>query len=61
MEFTDELKVKLEGAKNKEEAKKIIEETKKGVEEAGVVLDDAELDKAAGGWEYIRPHKPCLY
>ena len=50
MEFTDELKVKLEGAKNKEEAKKIIEETKKGAEEAGVVLDDAELDKAAGGW-----------
>ncbi len=50
MKITDELKEKLEGAKNEEEAKKIIEETKKNAEEAGVVLDDSELDKAAGGW-----------
>ena len=49
MELTDNLKGKLEEAKNEEEAKKILEETKKNVEDAGVVLDDAELDKAAGG------------
>ena len=46
MEFTDNLKGKLEEAKSEEEAKKILEETKKNVEDAGVVLDDAELDKA---------------
>ena len=56
MEFTDELKVKLEGAKNKEEAKEIIEETKKGAEEAGVILDDLELDEAAGGLAVWRPY-----
>ena len=50
MEFTDNLKGKLEGAKTQEEAKKIIEDTKKNVEDAGVILDDAELDKAAGGY-----------
>ena len=49
MEFTDNLKGKLGGAKIEEEAKQIIEETKKNVEEAGVILDDAELDQAAGG------------
>ena len=49
MEFTEELKGKLEEAKTEEEAKKIIGETKKNVEEAGVILDDAELDQAAGG------------
>ena len=49
MEFTDNLKGKLGGAKTEEEAKQIIEETKKNVEDAGVILDDADLDKAAGG------------
>ena len=48
MKLTEELKGKLENA-SEEEAKKILEETKKDVEEAGVILDDAELDKAAGG------------
>lgn len=48
MKLTDELKGKLENA-SEEEAKKILEETKKDVEDAGVILDDAELDKAAGG------------
>ena len=48
MKLTDELKGKLENA-SEEEAKKILEETKKDVKDAGVILDDAELDKAAGG------------
>ena len=52
MEFTEDLKGKLNGAKTEEEAKEIIEETKKNVEDAGVVLDDAELDKAAGGFKW---------
>ena len=51
MKLTDELKGKLENA-SEEEAKKILEETKKDVEDAGVILDDAELDKAAGGAAY---------
>ena len=49
MEFTNDLKKKLEGAQNKDEAQAIIDETKKGVEAAGVILDDEDLDKAAGG------------
>ena len=56
MKITDELKGKLENARSAEEAKKIIEETKKNVEDAGVILDDAELDKAAGG-QYEFPGK----
>ena len=50
MEFTNEVKDKLDKAKSAEEVKDIISETRKGVEEAGVILDDAELDKAAGGY-----------
>ena len=42
MDLTRELKEKLENAEPKEEAKK-------NIKEAGVILDDAELDKAAGG------------
>ena len=38
------------GTASAEEVKDIISETRKGVEEAGVILDDAELDKAAGGY-----------
>lgn len=49
MQFTDNLKGKLEEAKNEEEVKSIIENTKKNVEAAGVILDDADLDEAAGG------------
>ena len=49
MQFTNEVKDRLEKAESAEEVKNIISETKKGVEEAGVILDDAELDKAAGG------------
>ncbi len=49
MEFTNDLKRKLEGAQNQEEAQAIIDETKKGVEAAGIILDDEDLDKAAGG------------
>ena len=48
MKLTEELKGKLENA-SEDEVKKILEETKKEVEEAGVILDDAELDQAAGG------------
>ncbi len=56
MEFTNDLKKKLEGAQNKDEAQAIIDETKKGVEAAGVILDDEDLDKAAGGG--VRPLPP---
>ena len=60
MEFTNDLKKKLEGAQNQEEAQAIIDETKKGVEAAGVILDDEDLDKAAGGVaKYIPPRKKC--
>ena len=44
----EELKGKLENA-SEEETRKILEATKKNVEDAGVILDDAELDQAAGG------------
>ncbi len=49
MELTENLKKKLGGAQSEEEVKEIIGETKKNVEEAGVILDDADLDEAAGG------------
>ena len=49
MQLTGELKEKVEKAENKEEAKKILGETKQNVEEAGVILDDEDLDKIAGG------------
>ncbi len=58
MKFTDDLKGKLQEAKSEEETQKIIEETKKGVEEAGVVLDDSELDEAAGGLSFWRVRDP---
>ena len=48
MKLTEELKGKLENA-SEEETRKILEATKKNVEDAGVILDDAELDQAAGG------------
>ena len=49
MELTENLKKKLGGAQTEEEVKEIIGETKKNVEAAGVILDDADLDEAAGG------------
>ncbi len=62
MEFTNDLKKKLEGAQNKEEVQAIIDETKKGVEAAGVILDDEDLDKAAGGVaKTIPPRKNVKY
>ena len=42
MKLTGELKEKVEQAETKEEAKQTIEE-------AGMILDDTELDKVAGG------------
>ena len=44
MELTKELKEKVAKAKTKEEAKQILKE-------AGMILDDAELDQAAGGMQ----------
>jgi hypothetical protein len=52
MEFTNDLKKKLENAQDKEEAQAIIDETKKGAEAAGIILSDADLDQAAGGIIY---------
>ncbi len=46
MQFTGELKEKVEKTESKEEAKKTIEE-------AGMILDDAELDQVSGG-KYIK-------
>ncbi|MCR5098978.1 MAG: hypothetical protein K6B14_08520 [Lachnospiraceae bacterium] len=57
MKLTDELKGKLENAASEEEAKKILGEAKKSVEDAGVILDDDELDKAAGGVLYHLPNR----
>ena len=50
MELTKELKEKPENAESKDEVKDILAKTKQNVEDAGVILDDAELDKAAGGY-----------
>ena len=49
MELTENLKKKLGRAQTEEEVEEIIGETMKKVEAAGVILDDADLDKAAGG------------
>ena len=57
MKLTDELKGKLESAASEEEAKKILGEAKKSMEAAGVILDDAELDQAAGGRLYHLPNR----
>ena len=53
MEITKKLQEKLgEGAQTEEEVNVILEETKQKVEDAGIILDDKELDKAAGGMKY---------
>ena len=49
MKLTEDLKKKLGGAESEEEVKTILTETKQNVEDAGVILDDADLDQAAGG------------
>ena len=49
MEFTDKIKEKIDNAKSEEEVKTILEDVKGGAEDVGVILDDAELDQAAGG------------
>ena len=49
MELTDKIKEEIEKAKSEEEVNTILENVKGGVEDAGVILDDEELDKAAGG------------
>ncbi len=55
MELTDNLKKKLGEAQTEEEVEEILGETKKNVEAAGVILDDADLDEAAGGAARILP------
>ena len=60
MEFTDTLKTKIKTARTEEEVKNIIEETRKNVADAGVILNDAELDNAAGG-DATRPGQPGKY
>ncbi len=49
MKLTDKIKEKIDNAKSEEEAKTILESVKDGAEEAGVILDDEDLDKVAGG------------
>ena len=50
MELTNKLKGKINEAGSEEEVKEILAKTKQNVEDAGIILDDAELDKAAGGY-----------
>ena len=61
MELTDNLKKKLGEAQTEEEVEEIIGETKKNVEAAGVILDDADLDKAAGGLGRTMPDSPNFH
>ena len=49
MKLTDQIKEKIDNAKSEEEVKTILENVKDGAEDAGVILDDEELDKVAGG------------
>ncbi len=64
MNLTNELKNKLGNAKTDSEIKAILDETKKQVEDAGMILDDADLDQAAGGiWgrhDYDTQYNPYL-
>ena len=52
MKFTEKIKDKIDNAKSEEEVKSILENVKGGAEEAGLILDDEDLDKVAGG-EFI--------
>lgn len=49
MKLTDELKKKIDTATSEKEVKDILENVKDGAENAGLILDDEELDKVAGG------------
>ncbi len=55
MRLTKETETSLKNAASAEEANKILLETKKGVEDAGVILDEEDLDKIAGGLKFILP------
>ena len=48
----EEASGKIGGAQTEEEVNVILEETKQKVEDAGIILDDKELDKAAGGMKF---------
>ena len=47
--FTEKIKDKIDNAKSEEEVKSILENVKDGAEEAGLILDDEDLNKVAGG------------
>lgn len=55
MKFTEKIKDKIDNAKSEEEVKSILEDVKGGAEEAGVILDDEDLDKVAGGVKWSVP------
>ena len=54
---TDKIKEKIDNAKSEEEVKSILENVKGGAEEAGLILDDEDLDKVAGGVLYHLPNE----
>lgn len=54
MQLSNELKIKLNNAKTKEEAEMILTTAKKNIEAAGIILSDDELNKVAGG-EEVQP------
>ncbi|MCR5627290.1 MAG: hypothetical protein K6F99_08220 [Lachnospiraceae bacterium] len=49
MNFTNELKGKLENAGSEEKVKEILNETKKSAKNVGIILSDEDLDMASGG------------
>ena len=49
MKLTDQIKEKIDNAKSEEEVKTILENVREEAEDAGLILDEEELDKAAGG------------
>ena len=49
MKLTNELKKKIENASSAEEVKTILNNIKSEAEKAGIILDDEDLDKIAGG------------
>ena len=55
MKLTDVLKRKLEGVDSAEEKSSILGEAKEGAERAGVIIDDDEIEKVAGGSRPLPP------
>ena len=49
MRLTVELKKKIDNAASEEEAKAILDDVKNRAKDAGIILDEEELDQAAGG------------